>query len=204
MFRAAHIFLWAALSAFMLLPLSSWADSLQSRIAALDQVLSSTDKHKLAESMALFDAITAHLKQTASSKDNPELQNTLRVQKDYQLALVTMGEIILKSKDFTSVAAQINSNEIALNAINNMQYIRFQYAEGRGFDEHHGVQVFEQMVMRNIKSGLSDGISGNQLAQSSIIRHRAAILLIGDSESLLEDKLFALKFLSDSVVAMTH
>ena len=176
------------------------ASTTEEEIATLGSVLSSADRQSLSESLALTKAISHVMQQS----NDQRLQKDIDVQRAYQASMIDLGKTILSNSKFIDLTATIGASEIATHATHNQRYIQFQAYEGNDFDSHGGVQALERLIRDDMEKGWTERIVGNPVALAAVIRHRAALLMIRNPESPLEDKFFALKYLIDEGAAFTQ
>lgn len=169
------------------------------RAHALSEALNSDVANRMSQSIGKDKSTTFRKAQTAARKFD-EL-----VSRGHSLS-DTFSDTLKDGSSLVTAHAAIGTSQLAYQSDTNLDYQRFQADRGFRRDQDKSTHKYLAMAEKDMASdvGATEAVQGNPKARAAVMRTRAAVMQFNDQSAPEQERVEALRFLTDSALAMTH
>ncbi|NHR07794.1 conjugal transfer protein TraG [Chromobacterium haemolyticum] len=171
--------------------------------------------HQVQDSQALthsiHDVIDNSKVVSRGSESSHNLERSLAKQTSFQKTLSesksdseTASTAVRGSSSFIAATAKIGDDEIGLHSQRNSDYKMFQAVNGAKLEQTGSMSEYMSKATEGMNSGTSSQLLGSDQARQAVVRHRAAVMMAQDEAAAPEQRLEALRYLSNEAKAMTQ
>ena len=174
---------------------------------------SKTAAESKALSMALNSEVGQRISRSLSSDQSRSFREAQSAAKRYEEMLSktdtstdSLTDSLKQGSSLVAAHAGIGASQMAYQMQANVDFQRFHADRGVKRDQDPTTRKYRELAEREMADdvAVTEAVKGSPRARDAVLRSRAAVLQYGDESAPQASRLDALRFLSDSVLAMTH